>query len=198
VDRSSRVRLVFIDALRAAACLAVVVFHALCTTELQPGLRGAIPAGVWKVTGLLGFRVQTLFLLSGFLAALSLRRIDGSWRSAGTSLLRRQARLAPAYWAMIGIGLSVGYVERWRSRVPPVGEGPGWSDVLLNMSYLQAVVPGALVWMAASVAASIAAMQVFHALVERPLTQLVRRGVSLPKRGERRAGVELPAFTQAA
>jgi peptidoglycan/LPS O-acetylase OafA/YrhL len=130
-------RLVFLDLVRVAAALGVLLHHALHGSALQPALAHILPVAIWTFDGAIGFRVPTLFLLSGFFAAYAIHKTDYSGGAIATLLVRRQARLVFAYWAMIAIGLLLIAIIPHKVPVP----FPRFSDIIAHLFYLQGVLP---------------------------------------------------------
>lgn len=127
-------RYALIDALRALACLAVVLFHAREGGHI-PALLAALPA--WVGTAFLHGEsgVAVFFVISGFVIAHSMMRdhVDGAY--AGRFMLRRSLRLDPPYWAAIALAL----LSAWLSaRMVPgkVFDMPSAGNLLLHMTYL--------------------------------------------------------------
>ncbi|MBE7209728.1 MAG: acyltransferase [Gluconacetobacter diazotrophicus] len=132
-------RYVFLDGLRGLAALAVVCHHLLDGTVLGPVLGKAFP-GPFVFFCHYGARgVQVFFVISGFVIAHALRRVEPTVGAAGNFILRRQLRLDPPYWTALAVALFGTALE---SRVPGLAPRhlPGVGQVLLNMSYLQNVV----------------------------------------------------------
>ena len=71
----ARPRLAFIDALRGLAAVAVMLYH-FCTGRALPTLRDGLPDLVVGAIGHGWLGVQTFFVLSGFVIALSLIHIS--------------------------------------------------------------------------------------------------------------------------
>lgn len=135
--RTTQERLVFLDLIRVAAALGVLLHHALHGSALQPALVQTLPGAIWTFDAAIGFRVPTLFLLSGFFAAYAIRKTDYSGGAIATLLARRQARLIFAYWAMLGVGLLL--IAIIPHQVPR--PFPRISDLIAHLFYLQGVIP---------------------------------------------------------
>jgi peptidoglycan/LPS O-acetylase OafA/YrhL len=91
------------DGYRAYAILAIVLLHVL-------GYSGVLPAahGNWfaqLILGTFGQWVDVLFVVSGFVVFLPTVARGGEFGNVGSYAIRRAARLAPAYWAVLAIML---------------------------------------------------------------------------------------------
>jgi peptidoglycan/LPS O-acetylase OafA/YrhL len=129
-------RLAYIDALRGWAVLAVIMVH---VAPLVPGTGAAVQ----KVAHDCAYGVQLFFLVS----ALTLAR---SWEQRGGEvwpfLVRRLARVAPAFWLAMLVYLVID--GSWRSFWSP--QGVSARDVALTATFLNgwrpdlinAIVPG--------------------------------------------------------
>jgi hypothetical protein len=116
----SATRFRFIDALRGAAALAVLLSH-------LPGLG---PVHEWLDYGQLG--VPVFFVISGFVIAASNANQRLTAGYIGRFILRRSLRLDPPYWTMLFIMVALAM---------PVGP----LDVLSNMFYLQRILNSPLI-----------------------------------------------------
>ena len=131
-------RYVFLDGLRGLAALAVVCHHLLDGTVLGPVLAKVFP-GPFTFFCHYGARgVQVFFVISGFVIAHALRRVEPTLGTAGNFILRRQLRLDPPYWTALGVALAGTALESCVPGLTP-RHLPGLGDVLLNMGYLQNV-----------------------------------------------------------
>ncbi len=99
-------RLVFLDALRGLAALAVVLFHLGWMTPLREPLHAALGDwGSWPLRqGYAG--VAIFFVLSGAVIAHSLLDADVTLRFFGRFALRRSVRLDPPYWCAIALAVA--------------------------------------------------------------------------------------------
>jgi peptidoglycan/LPS O-acetylase OafA/YrhL len=132
----SKIRLEFVDALRAFAALGVVLFH-VYWQEFRKSSSALLPAPIpWIAAhGFLG--VPVFFVISGFVIAHSVGRKPVDWSYARRFLMRRTVRLAPPYWAAILLGLGVLLAYH---RIGGVGRGTDiFSPVTIgaNVLYLQ-------------------------------------------------------------
>lgn len=123
--------------MRVAAALGVLLHHALHGSALQPALARVLPQAIWTFDAAVGFRVPTLFLVSGFFAAYALRNSDHSGPALAKLLGWRQARLALPYWAMLVFGILLIAIIPHQVAVPL----PRLSDVAVHLLYLQQVIP---------------------------------------------------------
>jgi len=118
-------RILELDALRGLAALAVVLFH--YTTRYEQLFGHAEPLAVSVPWGHYG--VDLFFMLSGFVILMTLERTADSWRFAWG----RFSRLYPAYWAAAALTFLVVSL----GRLP--GQEVSWSDALLNLTMVQAL-----------------------------------------------------------
>jgi peptidoglycan/LPS O-acetylase OafA/YrhL len=97
----------FIHMLRGLAALAVVCFH-IYGHSRDHSSTALVGIRQFSEYGYLG--VPVFFVISGFVIANSLRGARFSLRYAGLYAARRELRLAPPYWATIGlaVGLNLG------------------------------------------------------------------------------------------
>src|SRR5262245_5475109 len=100
-------RLVFLDALRGIAALAVVIMHMASVGPFAPELAQVVPAPLMSIgaRGFLG--VEIFFVLSGFVIAMSIRGIRVTPRFFGNFALRRSLRLDPPYLLTIAIVITL-------------------------------------------------------------------------------------------
>jgi peptidoglycan/LPS O-acetylase OafA/YrhL len=94
---SSNIRMV--QALRAAACLLVVAYHALI---FRPGAVHAWPSGA---TG-----VDLFFVISGYVMIVSSRRLIGQPAGWRCFLTRRFQRIVPLYWLLTCVKYGLYYL----------------------------------------------------------------------------------------
>jgi peptidoglycan/LPS O-acetylase OafA/YrhL len=131
-------RFVYLDALRGIAAIIVVLYHLPRANLLEPVLMSHIPGPVMTVINLGDVGVQIFFVLSGFVIAYSLRSFDGTFRSFGNFLARRQLRLAPPYWValLVVVVLSVLHhiIPGFRAT-----ESITFPNLLLNMLYVHRI-----------------------------------------------------------
>ncbi|GAA0807707.1 acyltransferase family protein [Spirilliplanes yamanashiensis] len=154
----------YIDLLRAAAILRVVVYHAVA----WPWLTIALPA------------MGVMFALAGSLTAASLER-----RDAAHVVVSRIRRLVPPLWALAAVAVPAMYLAGWDDEkmglhrlaywIVPVGDPPGsewggdlWGPLWYLRAYLWFVLLSPLLWWAyrraawAAVAAPFAALLALH------------------------------------
>src|SRR5437867_2467947 len=105
-------RLVFLDALRGVAALAVVVLHMGPRGPFAPELSHVVPAPLIAIgaRGFLG--VEIFFVLSGFVIAMSMRDVRITPRFFGNFALRRSLRLDPPYLLTIAIVITITFLAR--------------------------------------------------------------------------------------
>lgn len=128
-------RLCFLDALRGVAAGSVLLAHLWGNSALAAPLVDATPA--WLAAFFLnaGSGVEIFFVLSGFVIAYSLRTTAISRGAIGRFIVRRQLRLDPPYWVVLGLVLLVAAAER---AIPGLVSGPlpDLKTIALNASYL--------------------------------------------------------------
>lgn len=116
-----------VQALRGAACLLVVVYHA-AGWEHQFGLRFA-PLGPVRWVGFAG--VDLFFVLSGFIIAATARPDLGRPARLPRYAFRRLWRIYPAYWAALAVGVGV-----YAALSPDPVARPGWAGGLVEAAFL--------------------------------------------------------------
>ena len=128
-------RFAFIDGLRGFAALAVVSYHLVFNTELTHAIVSVLPTAIREIAfhGSLG--VNVFFVISGFVIAYSLRSTPMTGAEVGNFIVRRQLRLDPPYWCVLGIVLLQSAVGRV---IPSPVEHPlpTVTELALNASYL--------------------------------------------------------------
>jgi peptidoglycan/LPS O-acetylase OafA/YrhL len=126
--------MVFPDALRAVASLAVVLPHAIgffaITSLLHPAPRAVIATSLLGLNG-----VQIFFVLSGFVIALTLDQQLITPRYMAVFILRRSVRLDPPYWCAIAI--SLGYIALRMHISPGHAHMPSVNTFVAHLFYLQ-------------------------------------------------------------
>ena len=134
----SRPRYLFIDALRGVAAVAVMFHHLLHSTVLEPALRTILPTLLQKVATYGAVGVEIFFVISGFVIAHSLAKVEPNPAGIGQFILRRQLRLDPPYWTSLALIVLLAEAERI---LPSLTRGPlpGPSVVLANALYLQGI-----------------------------------------------------------
>jgi exopolysaccharide production protein ExoZ len=125
----SRPTLLWLQALRAIAALAVVVAH----THAETGWYAVVlhmPNNLPSfVTGAVG--VDLFFVISGFVMVYSSEGLFGSAQGAGTFLLRRLLRIVPLYWLATLVELEIWHHvgATWQQF------GVSWSNLLASLFF---------------------------------------------------------------
>ena len=135
IDRFDGGRLVFLDALRGIAALAVAWFHFYRLTPLYHTLDPVVPAPLETALKLGFVGVDIFFVLSGFVIAYSVREARITPRFLGRFALRRSIRLDPPYWITIAIAIALTAAWGWMTGTP--ADLPSVREVLAHMAYLQ-------------------------------------------------------------
>jgi exopolysaccharide production protein ExoZ len=137
-DSTGPTRLRFIDSLRGIAAMMVLCTHLLHSTVMDKPLHHILPGPLTSLLSLGSKGVQIFFVLSGFVIMLSLARVTLDGRVAATFALRRQIRLDPAYWVVLVVTAADLWIER-RAGFTVGDPVPGANNILVNMSYVQAL-----------------------------------------------------------
>lgn len=123
-----------IDGFRGSAALLVTIFH--CWLYTDPPLDGG-PLRALIVAG--GMGVDFFFVISGFVLFLPVVRRGGEFGSLWGYLVRRVARIVPAYYvALVVQGAATPWLTKWAS--PFVSTG-GWVVFLIHLLFLQHSAP---------------------------------------------------------
>ncbi|PJI94127.1 acyltransferase family protein [Luteimicrobium subarcticum] len=128
-------RYLVIDALRGVAAVSVLAFHLFYSGPQATLLHDGLPH--WLTHGIEYGRsgVAIFFVLSGFVIALTTRRLGSRSRDALRFGARRQLRLDPPYWLMLAVVLLLGAMERL---VPGlVYQSYSFAEVVENATYTQ-------------------------------------------------------------
>lgn len=127
-------RYALIDALRALACLAVVLFHTEEGGHI-PLFLAAMPAWIQAIFTHGHAGVSVFFVISGFVIAHSMAADEVDGRYVGRFMLRRSLRLDPPYWAAIALALGSAWLA---ARMVPGKsfEWPSAENLLLHVMYL--------------------------------------------------------------
>lgn len=130
-------RLVFLDAFRGIAALAVAWTHFYLLTPLHEPLQRVFPAPLRWFCANGGFGVQIFFVLSGFVIAYSVRhsRITAGFFARFT--LRRSIRLDPPYW--FALAVAVGLMALSHRVLGQPSTVPSASVIAAHIIYLQNV-----------------------------------------------------------
>ena len=127
-------RLIFLDALRGVAALAVVGFHLAWITPLREPLAAILPPAIMAIFEQGHAGVAVFFALSGFVIARSLSRADVDWPFFGRFALRRSIRLDPPYWCAVGLAALVFTLA---AAFPDAPARPTLPEVAAHVVYLQ-------------------------------------------------------------
>ena len=135
---SGRERFVFVDALRGIAALMVLSHHLLHNTHLEDTIRSILPGWLCAVFIFNMRGVEIFFVISGFVIAHSLTKVEPSIWGAGNFIVRRQLRLDPPYWAIMALTLADLAIE---NRIPSIVQRPlplpSPGELVANALYLQ-------------------------------------------------------------
>lgn len=132
---SSGKRVIFADGLRGFAALWVVLFHMSAGGHISH-LRAALPG--WLATVLFDWGhlgVPVFFVLSGFVMAMTVSRIEVDGALAARFVLRRLVRLSPPYYFALAVAVAFSYLKALALGVPKPQVGLG--DIAAHMAYLE-------------------------------------------------------------
>jgi peptidoglycan/LPS O-acetylase OafA/YrhL len=132
-----RQRLVFIDALRGLAALAVATYHIHRYGPLHEAAGSLIPAPLALVFEHGWMGVQVFFVISGFVIAYSVREAIITPRYVANFALRRSIRLDPPYWTTIAIVLCLYLLGGPLAQIDPLIDPPSAGQLLAHPMYLQ-------------------------------------------------------------
>src|SRR5262245_48068528 len=133
-------RLVFIDALRGLAALAVAAYHIERYGPFKEPVRRILdgPIDYTIRHGWMG--VEVFFVISGFVIAYSLRKAWMTPGYLGNYALRRSIRLDPPYWVTIAVALALHFFGPALLNVPsPMDAPPTGRQIASHALYLQDV-----------------------------------------------------------
>lgn len=119
------------DGFRAYAIGAIVALHLVTSSGLLAATGDGLLLRV--VQGTLGQAIDALFVISGFVVFLPTVARGGRFGSVRSYALRRAARLVPAYWTIMALGIVLLAVIP----VSPPLPLPGVADVALHALFLQ-------------------------------------------------------------
>lgn len=126
-----------VDGLRGLAALLVAIFHCWVFTDARLGdgdLRALIAA--------FGRGVDFFFVISGFVLFLPVVLRDGGFGDVRAYLVRRVARIVPAYYASLLIQV---FTVRWLTGFPlPFTTLGGWIVIVAHLLFLQHELPASL------------------------------------------------------
>jgi peptidoglycan/LPS O-acetylase OafA/YrhL len=119
------------DGYRALAILGIVLFHLLINSGIVQRAGGSFGGQLIWATG--PELVDILFIVSGFVVFLPTVAQRGRFGSISAYVIRRSARLLPAYWLSLGVMLLVMATQ-------PGVPGPGAGELASNFSGQQTLV----------------------------------------------------------
>lgn len=126
-----------VDGLRGLAALLVAVFHCWVFTDARLGdgdLRALVAA--------FGRGVDFFFVISGFVLFLPVVLRDGSFGDVRAYLVRRVARIVPAYYVSLLVQV---FTVRWLTGFPlPFTTLGGWIVIVAHLLFLQHELPASL------------------------------------------------------
>ncbi|MEW6270401.1 MAG: acyltransferase, partial [Thermodesulfobacteriota bacterium] len=126
-----------VDGLRGAAALLVLLYH--CWVFTDPPLDGG-PLRALAACGALG--VDFFFVISGFVLFLPVARRGGAFGSVRGYLLRRVARIVPAYYASLLLqALAVPLLTPFAT---PFASAGGWLVLAAHLLFVQHELPASL------------------------------------------------------
>ena len=130
-------RLVFIDALRGIAAVAVVFCH-LPVSAGHDGIQRLVGLGGMQALHALRTGVDIFFVISGFVIVHSMREMVLNGRALGRFAVRRQLRLDPPYYVAVA-GMLV--LLALKGHVPGARHGglPGLATVVANLLYVHRI-----------------------------------------------------------
>ena len=140
VPDKQETRLVFIDALRGIAALAVAAYHIERYGPLARPASRIIEGPIENAIRYGWVGVEVFFVISGFVIAYSLRNAWMTPGYLGNYALRRSIRLDPPYWVTIAVALALHFLGPRLLNVPsPIDEPPTWPQIAWHALYLQNV-----------------------------------------------------------
>ena len=121
------------DGYRAAAILAIVVFHTLQNAQIFWGPSGNVVEQLLWASDPGETCLDALFIVSGFVMFLPVASRSGHFGSVRAFAVRRAARLVPAYWLVLVLILLLIAV------IPDVADipFPGVGEILLTFTTLE-------------------------------------------------------------
>ncbi|MBM4243206.1 MAG: acyltransferase [Deltaproteobacteria bacterium] len=126
-----------VDGLRGLASLLVAIFHCWVFTDAHLGggdLRALVAA--------FGRGVDFFFVISGFVLFLPVVLRGGSFDDVRAYLVRRAARIVPAYYVSLAIQA---FTVRWLTGFPlPFTTLGGWIVIVAHLLFLQHELPASL------------------------------------------------------
>lgn len=122
-----------VDGLRAFAAIAVLLFHVLYGSG-RPELGDGFLRNV-MLSGYMG--VDFFFVLSGFLLFLPTVKANGRFGDVRAYLVRRGARILPAYYIALGVGLLIFPLLTTADIDLPLESADGLASFLLHLTLLQ-------------------------------------------------------------
>lgn len=126
-----------VDGLRGLSALLVAIFHCWVFTDARLGdgdLRALIAA--------FGRGVDFFFVISGFVLFLPVVLRDGSFGDVRAYLVRRVARIVPAYYTSLFVQA---FTVRWLTGFPlPFTTLGGWIVIVAHLLFLQHELPASI------------------------------------------------------
>jgi peptidoglycan/LPS O-acetylase OafA/YrhL len=135
----SRIRFLFIDALRGLAALIVALHHIGRYGPLPQAARAILPQWIPLAIDRGQIVVQFFLVISGFVIAYSLRDMLVTPRAAGQFALRRLIRLGLPYWTIV---LAVCALDMLAPRIgmpPPNDPAPTAAQIVAHVFFLHNV-----------------------------------------------------------
>jgi peptidoglycan/LPS O-acetylase OafA/YrhL len=131
-------RFKFLDAMRAFGALGIVFYHIHRYRPLKEPVDRMLPDFIQSICLYGWIGVQMFWVLSGFMAAYSLRNAVLRPRVAGNFMLRRVVRLGMTYWAVILSVAALDLVIRQMIVDPDLTCEPiSWVKLGANLLFLQ-------------------------------------------------------------
>jgi peptidoglycan/LPS O-acetylase OafA/YrhL len=137
VAASASTRFAFLDGLRGLAALAVCCYHIERYAPYREQVAGIVPEVVTESVRYGWCGVQVFFVISGFVIAYCLRQRQLTPSFIGEFLWRRTIRLTPPYFAIVLVGLALGFAPYWLGIPSSNDEAVTWGQAASHFFYLQ-------------------------------------------------------------